>query len=50
MSSRHEEEEFPVVDVLLQFVAGIVIVLASIGILAVPSAVRAARGRKGKNE
>ena len=38
------------VDVALQLVAGIVIVLISIGILAIPSVIRAAKGRKGKNE
>jgi len=39
-----------VVDVMVQLVAGIVIVLISIGILAVPSVIRAVKGRKGKNE
>ena len=38
------------VEVMVQFVAGILIVLISIGILAVPSAIRAVRGRKGNNE
>lgn len=50
MSSRYEEEVFSVVEVMVQFVAGILIVLVSIGILAVPSVIRAVRGRKGNNE
>jgi len=35
---------------MVQFVAGIVIVVISVGILAVPSAVKAAKGRKEKNQ
>jgi len=50
VGSRYEEEVFSVVDVMVQLVAGIVIVLISIGILAVPSVIRAAKGRKGKNQ
>jgi len=49
VGSRYEEEVFSVVEVMVQFVAGIVIVLVSIGILAVPSAIKGAKGRKEKN-
>ena len=44
-----QKEVISVADVMVQLAAGIVIVLVTIGILAVPSLIKAAKGRKGKD-